>query len=579
MLFYQKNRFFKKNRLGSGRYWLLILVLAPWLLAAQADSLATFPYVIQKEVIADSGVVVAAHPLAARVGADILRQGGNAADAAVAVQFALAVVYPQAGNIGGGGFLVYRAHTGETAALDFREKAPAAAAETMYVDSLGRVMTQKSRFGALACGVPGSVDGMWETHKKYGRLPWAQLVQPAIDFAEKGFQITRQEADNLNKERFNFFRHSSIMPAFARMKDWSEGDWLLQPELGKTLRRIASEGRDGFYKRVVATLIVREIQKEGGLMTMTDLDNYKSVWRKPLEFDWNGLRIITMPPPSSGGILLGQMLGMLAGRMPADTGFHSAEAVHLMAEVARRAFADRATHLGDPDAYPVPVDTLMSAAYLAARMADFNPDKATLSKSVAAGKISEQTTHISIVDAEGNAAAVTTTLNDAYGSRLVIPGAGFIMNNEMDDFSAKPGTPNLYGAIGGKANAVAPGKRPLSSMTPTIITQGGKLSMVLGTPGGTTIPGTVFQVILNTYHFKLPLPEAVRATRFHHQWAPDQLFIEEGGLPESVIEQLANMGHTIVPRGPIGRVEAVLIRPDGKRQGVADVRGDDAAEQ
>ena len=577
MLFYQKNRFFKKICAGSVLYWLLLL--APQLLTAQADSLVAFPYVIQKEVLADSGIVVAAHPLAARVGADILRQGGNAADAAVAVQFALAVVYPQAGNIGGGGFLVYRAHTGETAALDFREKAPAAAAEMMYVDSLGRVLTQKSRFGALACGVPGSVDGMWETHKKYGRLPWAQLVQPAIDFAEKGFQITRQEADNLNKERFNFFRHSSIMPAFARMKDWSEGDWLLQPELGKTLRRIASEGRDGFYKRVVATLIVREIQKEGGLMTMADLENYKSVWRKPLEFDWNGLHLITMPPPSSGGILLRQMLGMLEGRMPADTGFHSAEAVHLMAEVARRAFADRATHLGDPDAYPVPVDTLMSAAYLAARMADFTPDKATPSKGVFAGKISEQTTHISIVDAEGNAAAVTTTLNDAYGSRLVIPGAGFIMNNEMDDFSAKPGTPNLYGAIGGKANAIAPGKRPLSSMTPTIITKDGKLSLVLGTPGGTTIPSTVFQIIMNTYHFKLPLPEAVRATRFHHQWSPDQLFIEADGLPESVIQQLTNMGHTIVPRGPIGRVEAVLIRPDGKRQGVADVRGDDAAEQ
>lgn len=577
MLFYQKNRFLKKICAGSVLYWLLLL--APQLLTAQADSLVAFPYVIQKEVLADSGIVVAAHPLAARVGADILRQGGNAADAAVAVQFALAVVYPQAGNIGGGGFLVYRAHTGETAALDFREKAPAAAAETMYVDSLGRVLTQKSRFGALACGVPGSVDGMWETHKKYGRLPWAQLVQPAIDFAEKGFQITRQEADNLNKERFNFFRHSSIMPAFARMKDWSEGDWLLQPELGKTLRRIASEGRDGFYKRVVATLIVREIQKEGGLMTLADLENYKSVWRKPLEFDWNGLHLITMPPPSSGGILLRQMLGMLEGRMPADTGFHSAEAVHLMAEVARRAFADRATHLGDPDAYPVPVDTLVSAAYLAARMADFTPYKATPSKGVFAGKISEQTTHISIVDAEGNAAAVTTTLNDAYGSRLVIPGAGFIMNNEMDDFSAKPGTPNLYGAIGGKANAIAPGKRPLSSMTPTIITKDGKLSLVLGTPGGTTIPSTVFQIIMNTCHFKLPLPEAVRTTRFHHQWSPDQLFIEADGLPESVIQQLTNMGHTIVPRGPIGRVEAVLIRPDGKRQGVADVRGDDAAEQ
>jgi gamma-glutamyltranspeptidase/glutathione hydrolase len=577
MFFNQKNSVFKVMfkcfRLLS---WLVFLS-ARITLPAQTEWYTPFPYTFQKEFLADSAVVVCAHPLAAQVGVEVLRQGGNAIDAAVAVQFALAVVYPQAGNIGGGGFMVYRSKEGENTALDFREKAPEAASENMYVDSLGRVTAQKSRFGALASGVPGSVDGMWEMHRKYGRLPWAQLVTPAIDFAEKGFQITQQEVDNLNKERFNFFRHSSVVPPFAQMKDWAAGDWLLQPDLGKTLRRIASEGRDGFYKRVVANLIVREIQKEGGIITLADLENYKSVWRKPLEFDWNGLRFITMPPPGSGGILLQQMLGMLNARMPADTGFHSTQAVHLMAEVERRAFADRSVHMGDPDFYKVPADTLVSPAYLAARMADYSPDKATPSKGLTAGKISEQTTHISIVDAEGNAVALTTTLNDSYGSRLVIPGAGFIMNNEMDDFSAKPGTPNLYGAIGGKANAVAPGKRPLSSMTPTIVTKDGKLSMVVGTPGGTTIPTSVFQVILNTYHFKLPLPEAVNAPRFHHQWVPDQISIEEGALPEAVIQQLTGMGHTVAPRSPIGRVEAILITPEGKKQGVADRRGDDAA--
>ncbi|MBK8556798.1 MAG: gamma-glutamyltransferase [Lewinellaceae bacterium] len=570
------------NRFQRNLFYLLLLFLCQTNGSAQAQEsewYTPFPYTLQKEAVADSGMVVCAHPLATKVGLAILRKGGNAVDAAIAVQFTLAVVYPQAGNIGGGGFMVYRSKSGVTDALDFREKAPAAATETMYQDSLGRVLPQKSRFGALACGVPGTVDGMLEAHKKYGKLPWGQLVMPAVELAEKGFQITAQEAENLQKEQVNFFKHSSIVPAFVNMKGWQEGDWLIQKDLGKTLRRIASEGRTGFYDRATAALILHEMELKKGLITYQDLQDYHSVWRKPVEFDWNGLHIISMSPPSSGGLMLQQMLGMFSIHAPSDTAFHTTEAVHLMAEVERRAFADRAKHMGDPDFWKVPSDSLVNPNYLKMRMAEFMANKATPSKSVQAGtfKESEETTHFSVVDQEGNAVSITTTLNDSYGSRVVVSGAGFILNNEMDDFSAKPGTPNLYGAIGGKANAVAGGKRPLSSMTPTIVAKNGKLSMVLGTPGGTTIPTSVFQVIVNVYWFKMSLPDAVQKGRFHHQWLPDRISVEEGALPESVEEALRAMGHAVEPRDAIGRVEAILVTPEGKLQGVADRRGDDCA--
>lgn len=545
----------------------------------QGQTLVPFPYTIEKEVVADKAAIVTAHPLATQVGLDILRQGGNAIDAAVAVQFALAVVYPQAGNIGGGGFLVYRDKAGKTLALDYREKAPAAATEKMYQDSAGKVLPNKSRFGIFACGVPGTVDGMWSAHWKYGRLPWAQLVQPAIDLAEKGFQVTEQEARQLNDEKFNFIRYCKLTPDFVKMEPWVAGDWLIQKNLANTFRHIAGDGRDGFYTGAVATLIALEMQKQNGLITEKDLNDYHSVWRAPLEFDWRGLHFIAMPPPSSGGLLLQQMLGMLGDADLKAAGFHSASAAHRMAEVERRAFADRAKHMGDPDFWKVPAKELVDPAYLNTRMADFNPEKATPSKVVKAGqfKESEETTHFSIVDADGNAVSVTTTLNDSYGSRVVVSGAGFILNNEMDDFSAKPGAPNLYGAIGGRANAVAPGKRPLSSMTPTIVTRAGKLSLVVGTPGGTTIPTSVFQVILNVYEFGLPLKDAVHNLRFHHQWAPDEIQMEEGTFAEEVVRQLEKMGHKVTSRSPIGRVEAILREPDGKLRAVADRRGDDSA--
>jgi len=548
--------------------------------SAQNPWYTPYPYPIAKEATGDSAMVVTAHPLATQVGVEVLRKGGNAIDAAIAVQFALAVVYPQAGNIGGGGFLVYRDKNNGVATLDYREKAPKAATETMYLDSLGNVMTKKSRFGILACGVPGTVDGMWEAHKKYGRLMWAQLLTPAIELAEKGFQITEQEAKNLNNERVNFVRNSTIVPPFVKFDGWKAGDWLIQYDLSRTLRRIASDGRSGFYNDATAALIVHEMDMQHGLITAEDLSTYHSVWRKPLEFDYKDLHIITMPPPSSGGIILQQLL-YLTGQYPLKTyGFHSADAVHLMAEAERRAYADRAEHLGDPDFWKVHIKQLTDTAYLKNRMADFNSNTATPSKKITAGtlKESEETTHYSIVDWEGNAVSVTTTLNDSYGSRSVVSGAGFILNNEMDDFSAKPGASNIYGALGGKANAIAPGKRPLSSMTPTIVTRNGKTWMVLGTPGGTTIPTSVFQIIVNVAELGMTLPEAVKAKRFHHQWKPDTIQIEEGAFSDDVLLQLEKKGHQITPRGVIGRVEAIIRLVNGTWQGVADDRGDDSAQ-
>jgi gamma-glutamyltranspeptidase/glutathione hydrolase len=546
---------------------------------APSEWYTPFPYPIAKEAVGDSAMVVTAHPLATQVGIQILRKGGNAIDAAIAVQFALAVVYPQAGNIGGGGFMVYRDKSKAVATLDFREKAPAGATEKMYLDSTGAVVGGKSRFGTLASGVPGTVDGMWEAHKKYGRLPWHELVNPAIALADKGFQLTEMEAKHLNDEKLAFVRNSSIVPALVKFDGWKTGDWLIQKDLAQTLRRIAGDGRKGFYEGATAALIVHEMEKKSGLVTFADLANYHSVWRKPLEFDYKELHIITMPPPSSGGVILQQLLGMVKLFPLRSYGSHSEAAIHLMTEAERRAYADRAEFMGDPDFIKIPVKGLTDTSYLKQRMADFSPDTASVSKKTKAGspKVSEETTHYSIVDYEGNAVSVTTTLNDSYGNRTVVAGAGFLLNNEMDDFSVKPGVPNLYGAIGGKANAIAPGKRPLSSMTPTIITKNAKLWMVLGTPGGTTIPTSVFQVIVNVAEFGMPLPDAVNAKRFHHQWSPDHISYEEGAMSEEVMAKLQKMGHTLVLRTPIGRVEAIIRLPDGEWQGVADNRAEDAA--
>lgn len=562
---------------------ILILKFAIIVLAAGCGTGSNIPfsYLNVKEAVGKNGAVASAHPLASEVGINVLKDGGNAIDAAIAIQFALAVVYPQAGNIGGGGFLVYREKNGNAYTLDYREKAPAKATENMFLDSEGQVVADRSRYGVLAGGVPGTVAGMWDAHQRFGKLSWKDLLVPAIRLAKKGYRITEREARQLNTERPNFKRENSgFSPVFVKENDWKPGDWLVQPDLARTLEAIANRGADGFYRGPIAFRFAEEIQRRGGLITVADLENYQTVWRTPFVFEFQGLRIITMPPPSSGGILLQQMLGMVDSNSSLKKGFHSTEAVHLMVEAERRAFADRAVHHGDPDFWKVPTAKLVEKKYLERRMADFDPLRATPSSAIEAGSFSEseETTHYSVVDAAGNAVAVTTTLNDSYGSRVVVQSAGFILNNEMDDFSAKPGAPNLYGAIGGKANAVAPEKRPLSSMTPTIVERASQPWLIVGSPGGTTIPTTVFQILLDVSAFNMSLPDAVRAGRFHHQWKPDAIQIEPGGLPEDVQQQLKQYGHIINTRSsPIGRVEAIIRLSDGRWQAVADNRGDDSA--
>ncbi len=541
-------------------------------------------YEIKKSLIGKKAVVVSAHPLASKIGVEILKKGGNAVDAAIAVQFALAVVYPQAGNIGGGGFMVYRSHDGEVNTLDYREVAPAAATHDMYLDANGNAIPGLSLSGHLASGVPGSVDGMYESFKKYSKLKsWKQLVSPAIALAENGFRITKQEMDNLNELQAEFKKNNSVMPVFVREKPWKEGDLLVQKDLANTLKEIRKNGKAGFYEGVVADKIVAEMKKGNGILTLNDLKNYHSIWRKPISGKYRGYDVIGMPPPSSGGIAMLQILGILEKYPMAKYGFHSTKAVHTMVEAERLVYADRATHLGDPDFYNVPVNQLLDFNYLLGRAMSIDTNKATLSSAVKAGnfavKQSEQTTHLSIVDQFGNAVAVTTTLNNSYGSRTVVTNAGFILNDEMDDFSVKPGAPNLYGLVGGEANAIQPGKRMLSSMTPTIVTKDGKLFMVVGTPGGSTIITSVLQTLVNVIDFNMTAKEATHAPRFHHQWLPDLVYIERSGrLPETTISELTNMGHQFKERGYIGRVETILVSPDGTLEGAADKRGDDHAE-
>lgn len=543
-------------------------------------------YKAQKTVIADKAVVSAAHPLATKVGLDIIKQGGNAIDAAVAVQLALAVVYPRAGNIGGGGFLVYRSGNGnEVNTLDYRERAPSGASRDMYLDSYKNVIDGKSQKGHYASGVPGSVDGCYKMFQKYSKLKdWKKLVQPAVDLAKNGFAITESEANRLNLNKIEFIKNSTMPTAFVH-KDtsmkWKTGDILLQPELAKTMERIRDNGRNGFYEGKTAELIVAEMKRGGGIITKGDLSNYEATWRKPITGKYRGYDIITMPPPSSGGIALLQLLGIVEDYPLSNYGFHSVEATHLIIEAERRVYADRAEHLGDADFYPVPVSGLIDKSYIVSRFKDFMPNRASVSDNISAGKPvkdKENTTHLSIVDTEGNAVSVTTTLNDNYGCRTVVGGAGFLLNNEMDDFSVKPGVPNMYGAIGGEANAIIANKRPLSSMTPTIVAKDGKLFMVVGTPGGTTIITSVFQVITNVIDFNMTMTEATHAKRFHSQWKPDEVYVEKGAFDDLTIKKLKGMGHNIQARNYIGLVEAILLRADGKLEGVADNRSDDSAE-
>ena len=535
-----------------------------------------YQYEIVKEKSFDNGAVTSAHPLASMVGAAMMQDGGNAFDAAIATQLSLAVVFPGAGNIGGGGFMLARKVNGELIGIDYREAAPAKASRDMYLDEQGNPIDGKSTRGASASGIPGSIAGMISTHA-YAKLPFAKLIEPAIEFAEFGYVISEREAKGLNADRANFLKYSSAPSAFTQKEVWKAGDTLIQPELAATLKRIQAKGLAGFYEGATAEYIVKEMQHSGGYVGLEDLKNYKPKFRKPLEFDYRGHHVISFAPPSSGGILIAQMMQMIAPFNVEKMGLNTLASVNLMVESQRRAYADRAEHMGDPDYWKVPTKTLISNSYAQARMSDYKEGVAGSSKITVAGGAheSEQTTHLSVIDKEGNMVAITTTLNDTYGNKTIVAGAGFLLNNEMDDFSVKPGVPNMYGALGGEANSIQPGKRMLSSMTPTLVTLKGKPYISIGTPGGTTIPNQVYEGLVNIIDHKMTIKQAIDATRFHHQWIPDVVALESD-FPEDIEAGLKNMGYKTIRRGKFGRMDGILISGDGKRMAAGDKRGDDS---
>jgi gamma-glutamyltranspeptidase / glutathione hydrolase len=556
-----------------------LVICSVWRPLVAQEVLNPYSYFQRKTITCTHGAVVSAHPLASQVGVSILRAGGNAVDAAIATQLALAVVYPAAGNLGGGGFMVACLQKGQRIALDFREKAPEGASRDMYLDSHGNAQTDLSQLGHLASGVPGSVAGIFSC-LKYAKLPLKKLIQPAIDLAEKGFVMSASEASSLNELQADFKKYNTVMPVFVKETGWRAGDTLVQKDLAKTLKLIRDSGPKGFYEGETARLIVEEMQRGHGLITYSDLRNYAAKERDPVVFYYKkDFTIVTMPLPSSGGVMLAQMMRMIEDQPLSNFGFETVKSVHLMTEVERLSFADRAKFLGDNDYYKIPVRTLMSYPYLYGRMGLYNPDKAGSSETVQAGKIdveSEETTHLDVIDAEGNAVSITTTLNGSYGSKTVVGGAGFLLNNEMDDFSIKPGVPNMYGALGAEANAIAPGKRMLSSMTPTIVLKDGKVFLVVGTPGGTTIITSVFQTLVDILDFGMSPQDAVNKPKFHHQWQPDVIYVEKT-FPPTVKQQLEQMGYKIVVRESIGRTEVIEMLADGSIIAVADKRGEDTA--
>ncbi|WP_163712086.1 gamma-glutamyltransferase [Mangrovibacterium lignilyticum] len=531
-------------------------------------------------LVAQSAMVVSAREEASEIGLAILKEGGNAFDAMVATDLALLVAFPFAGNIGGGGFMVYRLNNGDCGAIDYREKAPLAATHDMYLDDKGEVIPGNSTLGAMAIGVPGTIAGLFAVHEKLGSFPMEDLIQPAIDLATKGVVVSEKQANRLNhyKQHFNTANGRTILLD----KEWTAGDTIRYQELAGTLTRIRNNGKDEFYKGQTAQLIVDYVQQLGGILTMEDLAAYEAKWRTPITFTYKDNKIIAMPPPSSGGICLAQILKSIEPFHIGQYKQNSVQYIQLLTEAERRAYADRAHFLGDPDFVDIPTDSLTDQAYLNRRMADFSWDKATLSSDVSHGELkgyeSNETTHYSIVDSQGNAVSVTTTLNGAYGSKVYVAGAGFFLNNEMDDFSSKPGTPNMFGLIGAEANAIAPQKRMLSSMTPTIVEQDGQLKMVVGSPGGSTIITSVAQNILNVLEYDMSMQESVSMPRFHHQWLPDDIRFEPG-FDSLVFAPLRELGYLIdLSNSPIiGKVDAVLVLPDGTLEGGADPRGDDKA--
>ena len=537
-------------------------------------------YATQKVATSNKAMIVAAHPLAVDAGLEVLQQGGNAIDAAVAVQFTLAVVYPRAGNIGGGGFMVYDENGGQTTTLDFREKAPFEATKNMYLDSLGNPIPQLSTKGALAAGVPGSVDGLLTALSKYGKLKDLKLVtQKAIELAENGFYISEKEATRLNRFAKDFKEVNDYEFPFVKEGRWSSGDQLIQTNLAKTLQAIQDQGRAGFYDGACAEALLKTMSEKNGIIKKRDLDRYESVWKTPISFKYKDYTVHSMPLPSSGGIVLQQMLTMLSSYNLDSLGFQTAKSIHLLSEVERAAYEVRAQYMGDPDYYNIPVEELRSERFIEALGSAIDMTKAKPSKVDTNTPIvtpeSFQTTHTSIIDEEGNSVSLTTTLNSNYGSKLYVKEAGFFLNNEMDDFSVKPGVPNIYGLVGAEANQIEAEKRMLSSMTPTIIKKGDQAYLVLGAPGGSTIITAVFQVFLNMAEYNLDLKEAVNACRTHHQWLPDRILMEEGCLSETVRKELISMGHKIDSTKYMAIIKAIHRAPDGQLIGVGDQRNPD----
>lgn len=525
--------------------------------------------------------VVSARIEASEAGKTVMMQGGNAYDAMVAVSFALTVVYPVAGNITGGGFFVYRTAEGETGTLDYREMAPLKATKDLYLDEDGDVIPKLSTVGGLAVSIPGAVAGILEVHRKMGSLPLDQLLAPAIRLAEEGYIVSEKQANSFKRYRDLFIEVNGEDTFFAQ--EYKTGDRIINLPLGNTLKAIAAKGEAGFYQGWVAEAIVNKTQATGGILSLDDLKAYTPKWRDPVKFDYKDLKVISMAPPSSGGICLGQMMQMIAPYDLKKMGHNTAESMHLMIEAERRSYADRSHFLGDPDFVSVPQAHLIDKSYISDRMLSYSPEKATPSSEVAHGDIiiveSDETTHFSIVDKDGNAVSVTTTLNGAYGSKVYVDEIGVFMNNEMDDFSSKPGVPNMFGLTGSEANSIVPEKRMLSSMTPTIVEKENQLYMVVGTPGGSTIITSVFQTILNVYEHGMDMQAAVDAPRFHHQWLPDIVVLEPNKFEDSVINDLNDKGHNLEAKYSriIGKVDAILVDENGMITVGADPRGDDAA--
>lgn len=562
------------------RFFYLLFIFVAFV-SCKNNQETTVLQVSKRGVISNHAMVVSARKEASKIGNDILKKGGNAFDAMVATELALAVSYPFAGNLGGGGFMVYRQSNGSIGAIDYREKAPLAATKNMYLDENGNVIPNKSTLGAYAVGVPGTIAGVFSVHEKFGSLPMEDILQPIIELAKKGVVVTKKQADR--------FKH--YLPQFRKVNkdsivfyhDWKENDTIIYLPLAKTLERISKHGRDEFYKGETAKILVKFIQGRGGIMTLEDLSKYQAKWRAPITFKYDDLNVISMSPPSSGGICLAQIMKMIEPYDLDKYGHNSEKSIQVITEAERRAYADRSYYLGDPDFVSIPTKELISYEYLKSRMSDFFFDHATLSSEVTHGNVevveSHETTHYSIIDQFGNAISATTTLNGAYGSKLYCSELGFFLNNEMDDFSSKPGTPNMFGLIGAEANSIQPEKRMLSSMTPTIVEKNGELFMSVGTPGGSTIITSVLQTILNVHEYHMTMQEAVDAPRFHHQWLPDVIQMEPNSFDKTIISQLQNKGYNVNEKDSriIGKVDGIMVLTDKRLEGGADHRGDDTA--